>query len=211
MKTSSKPYRNEMPGQPEAAETGDPPPSSTDATAEGQVPPLGPITILTRRLCLIVVLPAFAVFYLWQALTIPLPARTLVVSPRGFPTLIGTLMVLVTVAIAVLEIRKLRRAARAQQAWWKVPDEADEDTDRITSWRDAWVSLGALVVYVVVMPEAGFLVSTPLFLGGLATYFAPRSWLRNVIVAVLFSVMVHLVFNELLGVRLPTGLLTGLL
>lgn len=177
---------------------------------EEALPPIGPVALFIRRMCLIAVLPAFSAFYLWQALTIELPNRTLLVSPRGFPTLVGVLMVVVTVAIAAIEIHKIRRAAKARDEREEASAETDDDQERITSWRDAWVTFGALVAYVLLFGELGFLATTIVFLAALSTYLTPRSWLRNVIVSVVFTVAVDFVFTELLHVQLPNGVFLGI-
>ncbi|MFV2023460.1 tripartite tricarboxylate transporter TctB family protein [Micromonospora sp. LOL_028] len=182
-----------------------------DTSSGEKLPPLGPVAAIIRRACLIGVLPAFSVIYLWQAMTITLPARTLIVSPRGFPTLLGVLMVIVTVAIAGTELLKIHRDRRARAAGTEVADDVDDETDRITSWRDAWATVAALVAYIMLFSTLGFLVSTALFLAGLSTYLTPKKWPRNVIVAVFFAGAVHLIFTELLGVQLPAGILTGLI
>jgi len=170
--------------------------------------PLGRWALLSRRIILIGAIPAFAGFYLWQALTIALPNRPLLVSPRGFPTLVAVLMAIVAIAIAIIEIRKILRERRGAELR---EGADDDDTERITSWRDAWVALGALVVYIAVFSFLGFFLATTLFLVGTSTYFAPRKWLRNVIASVLFSIAVYLLFTQLLQVRLPAGLLAGVM
>jgi putative tricarboxylic transport membrane protein len=172
-------------------------------------PPLGPIAVLVRRIVLIGVLPLFAAFYLEQALTIPLPNRELIVSPRGFPTFVGVLMVVVTIILSITEIRKVLKARKADRAT-VVEGTDDDDTERITSWKDAWVTLLSLCVYVAVFSFLGFFISTTVFLIGLSTYFSRDKWLRNIIVSVLFSLAVFLLFSNLLQVRLPAGLLSGL-
>lgn len=173
--------------------------------AEDQPTPIGPIALLTRRIVLIVVLPVFSSAYLWQALSIPMPARQLVVSPRAFPTVVACLMLVVAIAIAVTEVIKIARAKGATEG------TDDFDIERISSWRDAWVALGAYLVYVLVFPHLGFLVATVLFIIALSTYLAPKKWLRNTIVAVVFTAAIYALFTTLLSVRLPAGILSGLI
>lgn len=174
------------------------------------IPPLGPLAVLSRKVILIGVLPAFSIFYLWQALTIPLPTRTLLVSPRGFPTFIGIIMTLVAITLAILEVRKILQARRAVEGAPVLEGVDDDDPERITSWRDAWITVGALAVYIATFSFLGFFIATTLFLIGLSTYFARKNWLRNIIVSVLFSLAVFLLFSNVLAVRLPAGLLGGI-
>jgi putative tricarboxylic transport membrane protein len=182
--------------------------------------------LLIRRVCMVGVLPGFAALYLWQATQIHLPRRTLVVSPRAFPIFVGVLMLLVAVVLAVKELRTPAPApAPARPAdpapepagtdeesapvtvtLEDMPDDEDED-DRMSSWRDAWIVLGSLLVYVIFFRGSGFVISTTIFLFGLSTYFAPKSWLRNAIVSIAFSVLAYYLFRSVLGVQLPGGIL----
>jgi Tripartite tricarboxylate transporter TctB family len=66
------------------------------------------------------------------------------------------------------------------------------------------------VVYVLALPTAGYLVATPLFLGVVLWLLAIRSWML-VAVPLGFTVPVFLVFSLFLNVRLPTGILDGVL
>ncbi|KWX68979.1 hypothetical protein ASJ79_02545 [Mycobacterium sp. NAZ190054] len=176
-----------------------------------ELPPLGHVATWIRHVSIIVVFPAFALFYLWQARTVELPNRELLVSPRGFPTAIAVAMVVVSVLLAALQVLKLVRQRLARRNGTTVAEDKDDDRERITCWRDAWVTLGALVVYIAVFPHLGFALSTLLFLAGLSTYLAPRHLVRNVIVSAIFAGVVYYLFTYLLGVQLPAGLLSGVL
>jgi putative tricarboxylic transport membrane protein len=177
---------------------------------EYQSPPLGPIASWVRHVAIIGVFPGFALFYLWQSLTITLPKRVLLVSPRGFPTTVAIAMVAVTVALAALEVIGLVRQRRAARTGETFTQAEDDDRERISSWRDAWVTLGALVVYIAVFAFLGFAIATFVFLAGVSTYLSPRQWIRNVVVSALFSVAVYILFSHLLGVQLPGGLIAGI-
>jgi len=184
------------------------------ADAEDEVtgdapPPLGRWALLIRRAVLIGVLPLFSAWYLIQAITIQLPDRDLLISPRAYPTAIAIAMLAVSLLVSGLELRKVLLGRRGAAAGAGAPTEGtdDDDRERITNWRDAWITLGALVVYVAVFSFLGFFLATTVFLVGVSTFFAPRKWLRNIIVSVVFSILVYLLFTELLAVRLPAGLL----
>lgn len=172
-------------------------------------PPLGLVAMWVRHVTIIVVFPVFSLLYLWQATTIPLPKRELLVSPRGFPTTIAVAMVIVSVVLAALEVARLTRKWLAQRNRAVLDEPEDDDRERITSWRDAWVTAGALVAYIALFTFLGFAVATLLFLSGLSCYISPRHWMRNVIVSVVFSAAVYYLFSYVLGVQLPSGLLSG--
>jgi putative tricarboxylic transport membrane protein len=176
-----------------------------------ELPPLGRVAIWVRHLSIIVVFPAFSLFYLWEATTVALPKRELLVSPRGFPTAIAIAMVVVSVLLAALQVFQLVKRRLAERNGSTTNEPEDDDRERITCWRDAWVTFGALIAYVAVFSYLGFAVSTLIFLAGLSSYLDPRHWIRNVIVSAIFAGAVYYLFTYLLGVQLPGGLLAGVI
>jgi hypothetical protein len=174
-----------------------------------ELPPLGRLAIWVRHVSIIVVFPAFSLFYLWQAMSVPLPKRVLLVSPRGFPTAIAVAMVIVSILLAAMQVLHLVRKHLAARNGTAVPEPEDDDRERITCWRDAWVTFGVLIAYIAVFTVVGFALSTLLFLAGLSTYLSPQHWIRNVIVSAVFSAAVFYLFSYVLGVQLPGGLLSG--
>lgn len=182
-----------------------------DGPPEPEIVPLGPVAALLRRTILIGVLPVLSGGYLWQASVIALPERALAVSPRSFPIVLGVLMCVTALGLAVVEVRRMLAARGAATRDEEVAPEIDDDQERITSWRDAWVTFAALVVYVATFALLGFVVSTVAFLICLSTYFSPRRLLRNAIVSVVFSAAVYLLFVNVLNVQLPAGLLSGVM
>ena len=76
-----------------------------------------------------------------------------------------------------------------------------------THWRTLWSVTGGLVVYVFVLEPLGYVTATSLFFVVTARLAGSRSPVRDLVVAVLFSLAVFLGFTEILGVRLPVGLL----
>lgn len=72
-------------------------------------------------------------------------------------------------------------------------------------------SLLLVVVYVFALTRFGFLASTPVFLAALQFLLSERRWTMLVGVPVTITVLVHVMFVELLQVRLPRGVLEGLL
>lgn len=204
--TSQRPEPND-PEFPTPAATVD----SDDDWESYQPQPLGRIAGVIRSTAIIAVFPAFALFYLTQALTITLPNRVLLVSPRGFPTVVAVAMVVVTILLAVLEIIRLLRRREATRTGLAFTEAEDDDRERISSWREVWVTLAALVAYILLFDTLGFAISTFLFLAGVSTFLNHQHWLRNVIVSALFSGAVFYLFSVLLGVQLPLGLLSGIL
>lgn len=80
-----------------------------------------------------------------------------------------------------------------------------------THWLTVWLVIAALVAYAFVVQPVGYIIATAVFFVGVAWLAGSRKWIRDVIVAVLFSVAVYFLFTEVFGIRLPPGILRGVL
>jgi putative tricarboxylic transport membrane protein len=133
------------------------------------------------------------------------PSRSSVIGPAVFPIAISVAMLACALGLVVRGL-----AAPAGEHRERDPD--DEDGPEIqgddlpqTSVRKLLVSAGLFTAYVVAFIPAGFLVSTIAFLTVLPTYIERGKVVRNAVFAVVFSVLVMLLFDRLLGVQLPSG------
>jgi putative tricarboxylic transport membrane protein len=156
----------------------------------------------------LILLVAFSAFYLWQTQYVPDPPRNILIGPRTFPRLIGGLMLLVSL---LLLWRHLRPSAKADAEGLGIPSDAEGEGEvTISDWPAVWAVLASLVALSFLLVPLGFTTTIALTLFGLSTFFAPKHWLRNLIVAVTFSVTVYLLFTLLLGIPLPNGILEPL-
>lgn len=78
-------------------------------------------------------------------------------------------------------------------------------------WSTLWLAIAGLVGYCFLVAPLGYIISTFLFILAITWVAGSRRWIQNLIVAVLFPTIVYFGFTELLGVRLPAGLLEGVL
>ncbi|THJ65858.1 tripartite tricarboxylate transporter TctB family protein [Arthrobacter echini] len=122
-------------------------------------------------------------------------------QPGFFPLIVGIGLVGFGVAFLVRSTLKPDRA---------LVEQADEE-HRDTHWRTLWTVVVALLVYVAVLDPLGYIIATSIFFVGIARVAGSRRLIRDVIIAVLFSAAVYFGFTELLGVRLPDGLLETVL
>lgn len=152
----------------------------------------------------------FSAFFLWQAANINQPPTNLVVGPRTFPFVVGAIMLVVSILLLWRTVRRRENSdTKTEEASAAVPLEDDETVikDRI----GAWVVVAALIAMFVLLVPLGFVVTMTLFLFGLATFFSPRQWLANLIVAIVFSTFFFFLFAWVLSVPLPRGILAPLL
>ena len=150
----------------------------------------------TAKLVFLAVFPlAFSLFYLWQVLALPSPGRPLVVAPRAWPLIIAIAMLVVSAGMTV---------AIATRRWRPVDDGDDEEL----APGDVLATIVAFVVFMFVFERLGFLISTSLLVFSLTMLTTPTRWKRNALVAILFAVVAEALFDGVLGVDLPAGLLT---
>ena len=89
--------------------------------------------------------------------------------------------------------------------------------ERATHWPTAGLTAAALVLYALALdgvelagveiPGLGYLVATAVFLPVTARILGSRAPLRDVIVGLGVAIVLYFGFTELLGVRLPAGVL----
>lgn len=156
----------------------------------------------------VLVLPLFSMFFIWQSTLVTEPPRTVAVGPRTFPIAIGLAMLGVSVLLSWRTIRE-RRIWLGRVSLPSFGSEADGTA--ISDWPATWLVLGAFLLMILFLEQLGFILVMGTFLFGLATFFAPRKWLRNLLTAVAFSVFFYYLFAQLLGSELPKGLLGPLL
>jgi len=126
----------------------------------------------------------------------PLPHR-FQLGAAVFPRTVAALLALVGGMIALTRIVAALRKAGA----------ATTDYVVIESPGQVFAALGALVLYGMFLRPLGFLIVTPLFLLFMLRLLGVRSWIAVVLIAALSTAGIWIVFDMLLGVPLPNGLL----
>lgn len=85
------------------------------------------------------------------------------------------------------------------------------DEEAVTDWATVGLAGAALVAYPFALEGLGYIVATAIFLPVAARILGSRSTVRDAIAGVAIAVLVYFGFTELLGVRLPAGILGPLL
>ena len=109
------------------------------------------------------------------------------IGPRAFPTAIGIGLV-------------------ACSVWVGLTATAPRDVPPI-DWRVATLSAIVFLVYVTLLEPVGYLLATVAFITTESRLLGSRAWVRDLIVSVAIAASVYTVFNLLLGIRLPAGLI----
>jgi len=155
------------------------------------------------ELALALVVVAFGAAVVWQTTQIRISPAYAKVGPRVIPYIVGSGLVLVGLWLAVEAL-----TGRATH-----PSAGSEDVDPTlpTDWRTVGLLGAALVVYLVLLEPAGFVVASTLLFAGAAFAMGSRRIARDAGLGVVLAAVLYLGFTRGLGLRLPTGVLEGVL
>lgn len=115
----------------------------------------------------------------------------------------------------VLAIGGIILVARSLRSWSRtgnnlIPSEGVEDeTDYPASARRAFMLIGVTLLYGLAFDTLGYLIATPLYIAIALLILGQRNWIGISTIAILFTVIVYIIFAQALGVRVPVGPLTG--
>ena len=141
--------------------------------------------------------------YWGAASALPRPLLQQDVGPEVFPRLIaGGLMILGALLAAGPLLRRL-------VGWPAAPRPAEAGLEGPTDVPAIVAVLVGLALYTAFYERLGFVLSTVLFMAvEIAALEVDRKrWIWAVPVVILLPVLLYLLFDKLLGVKLPTGLL----
>lgn len=141
-------------------------------------------------------------FVLVETVTIDVPANANSIGPRFFPTVVGSLLLLVGLWLTV---DVLRGGAGDMEA------AEDIDLSRSSDWRTLALLSAVFLGHAAVLEVLGFAVAGSLLFFGVGAVLGSRRWARDAAVSVVLATAVYVVFGRLLGVGLPAGLLEGVL
>lgn len=129
--------------------------------------------------------------------------KTNSIEPTLFPRVIALVAMVVSLSIFVSALVKyINTPADAEHE--------DEGRPKIFT-QDRFVIWGCMIVYILIVKPVGYIISTFLLASVILNYIKKEKWVRNLIFSFVFSIVCFLVFNNLLSIWLPNGILEGLL
>lgn len=116
-------------------------------------------------------------------------------GPRFFP-------LLATVLWLVLSVTYL-----GQHVLRMVRDRGGLPAERFDNRTAAAVLVALLVIYAFALAPVGYWISTSALFAASTRTLGSRSFVRDIVIGVVLSLVVYLTFTRALGVRLPEGVL----
>lgn len=166
--------------------------------------------------------------------TMDVPEGTSWPGPQFFPTIVTVFMYIVGVALAVEVIRSPHRTHVADDPTeisdhmladiggidetsnlrvvapedYAAKEQAPPERSGI-DWKTLGIVLGSLIVFILVMPFVGWLLSSAALFWVISWAFGSRRPLFDIGVSALFAGILQLAFSAGLGLSLPAGVLEG--
>ena len=132
------------------------------------------------------------------------------IGARGFAYVVGALVALGGIVLVVMQVKALRPAVAGSADAPGDERGGDEPGHPASSLR-AFSVIGALVLYAALLRPAGYIPATVFFVGAGTFLMGGRGLTRLFVFPLLYAIGTYLLFDTLLGVRIPDGVLRPLI
>ncbi|MBT2511986.1 tripartite tricarboxylate transporter TctB family protein [Arthrobacter sp. ISL-30] len=140
---------------------------------------------------------------LWDGLRLNTPySQSDPVGPRTMPIIVASLLLVCAVLLAVNVIRGGQGEAEGGE---------DVDLTHPSDWRTVLPLLGAFVLNVLLIDVVGWVISGTILFWGSVWALGSRKYVRDGLISVALAVLTFYGFYLGLGIKLPAGLLAGVL
>lgn len=163
--------------------------------------------------------------------TMTVPEGSAVPGPQFFPTIVAVFLYIVGIALAIQVLVTPRRSHVADDPT-EISDEMlaglgalditaeirvvspeelvpEVSNQRRIDWRTLGITVGALVVFILLLPILGWLIMAAALFWAIAWAFGSKRPLFDIAVAALVAAFTQLAFGAGLGLSLPAGILEG--
>lgn len=120
----------------------------------------------------------------------------------------AALPIVVTGGLLVFSLLFLLQARKRTQGQLQRHIDAEH---AVTHMGTVGLVMGALVLYAAALSVLGYALATLALFVGVSRILGSRRWVLNIVVGVVMALVIYFGFTMLLGVRLPSGVLGGVL
>lgn len=129
------------------------------------------------------------------------------IGPRGFPYLLGAVMLAAGVANITGQVRRWSRSGPDL-----VPTDGEPDEPEVpASGLQAFALMAATFAYVAILTQIGYVIATPAYVAAALLLMRLRSKTTIVLTAIGYTLVTFVIFAVAMRVRLPLGPIADLL
>jgi putative tricarboxylic transport membrane protein len=129
------------------------------------------------------------------------------IGPRGFPYLLGGVMLVAGIVNVLGQVRRWKRSGATM-----VPTDGEPDeTDVPASGAQAFALMAVTFAYVAILTRVGYVIATPVYVAAALWLMRLRSTKTIVLTAVGYTLVTFVIFAVAMRVSLPLGPLADLL
>ena len=130
----------------------------------------------------------------WDTHKLILPTNNTIVSPRTFPYVVATLLMVASIGVA-LEVLRGRAG---------VPEGTEIDTPfQRADFRTMLIIVVAIGLHVFLLERTGYIISAAISFWGVAYAFGAKKIVKIGIISFIFAALVYFSFTNLLDIQLP--------
>lgn len=134
----------------------------------------------------------------WDTHSLVLPTNNTVVSPRTFPYLVATLLLLTSVGVFYQVLRGKEGVPDGTQ-----PGDAFQKADL----RPMIIIIGAIGLHLFLIERIGYIISATISFWAVAYCFGAKKMVKTGFIALFFVILVYFSFTNLLEIQLPKWIL----
>lgn len=123
------------------------------------------------------------------------------VGPQVFPTIIGIFIILVAL-ILIIEVLRGNYGQPEGTEFGEIKGKTD--------WKTLGTVSASILTYPFLIERAGFVIASTIVFFGVGFAYGAKKFLRNFLIALIFSLIVYITFTHFLNVNLPAGILKGI-
>jgi cellulose synthase/poly-beta-1,6-N-acetylglucosamine synthase-like glycosyltransferase len=124
-----------------------------------------------------------------------LGTKTSIARAHYFPYLIGVTILVISILIIT---REWKNKAKNENIFFPQVD--------LEKMKGAGILLIFSLIYIILLGPLGFFIVTPVFMIICLWYLGLHEWVKLSLISILTTICVFLVFNTLMGVQLPMGM-----
>jgi putative tricarboxylic transport membrane protein len=123
------------------------------------------------------------------------------VGPQVFPTIIGFFIISVAL-ILIIEVLRGNYGEPEGTEFGEIKGKTD--------WKTLGTVSASILTYPFLIERAGFVIASSVVFFGVGFAYGAKKFLRNFLIAIIFSLVVYITFTHFLNVNLPAGILKGI-